>query len=1734
MFIIAILAFPGLSGHVSVMATESPLPIAAAGALTSADWADLGPMTSIPYSERSLSIVPGSIELGAAPSTPLHVLITLQYTNSAELSQFLTALSNPSSPEYHQYLSAAGFDAAFSPSTSTYDLLLSYLRSEGATSVTTFTDRDTVGFDATPSALSAMFGVTEMAYQVGPISYVAPVGTPELPSDLSPYIANVEGLSTSPLLQAHTASGGETVESVSASKSSPLLAGGYLAPPTVSGVQYEYASDFQVGYDESSLLQEYSYPTTAVVATILWAGEYTGTPQTTANGTLTTNEYLGPFVPSNIYEFYNTTLPPSEPKPTIQAVPVGGAPRPSGLASWDTTGATFENTLDLEMVGSLAPGAHIYNVYSNTSSYADLDQDFASVLNPAGLGAPGLANVSVISNSWYGDDTNDSSWYADLQQAQARGITVLACTGDSGNDYKSSKFFGSNASYPSSESFNDFGSTGVGGSDNTLSATTLQVNGLKTWYIAPNDVSDGGPAGTEGGISSIFPEPSWQKTYVSSSILTGGRGLPDISAQANNTLVTWSSDGHAYLATNASKGDQFEYAWGTSIATPMIAGIIAMVDHVLNASDEPWMGYLNPDLYNLSSREDTAPTTSGNTGYYEEGGFDSELPTNPLLNVTKGSNYLYSARLGWSFVTGWGNLDAYNFTMYYLQAHSEGVVGRFSAVEDYLNLTGLSVTTPANPDYDASIQQNLFLANSLGAPVYWIQNVIYFTAAGTNKWTVDDTGWIIYPFFGLYPYQASYEYNFPASTTFTTPSSTDIYTSLVTGSGFNTQRIDFNVGAAHLVTLAVPGGAYIIGNATQSYNWKGVTYWNGPFPNNTLPGGLSPQFDFVGGPSGGNGTFATPTAGTLTAFVRPWGLTGWTPAQTGIVGPSNTETGETAYDIEYTATASPDTRDVGVLSGSGEQGVFSYQGTGYNVVATETGLPAGATWWVNLTNGLTFSSRSSSFTFQEVNGTYPYTVSTNAAGYSAAGGSFTVAGASTTLTATFTHTTYTVTFATIPTTCTITFNGISYPNAGSVSGLSAGTYSLAANACSGESFSTWSSTAGTVASPTTSPTTITVSANGTVTATYTTAGTTYTVTFATSPTTCTVTFSGTSYSNGGSVSGVASGTYPLVANACAGETFTSWSSTAGTVTSATSASTTVDVTATGTITATYTATASTYTLTFITSPTFCTVTFNGVSYVDGATDAGVAAGSYTLLANTCTGEAFVSWSSTAGAVTSTTSASTTITVSATGTVTATYTTASTTYDVTFVTNPTSCSVAFNGATYTSGTSVTGVAPGSYSLVAKGCAGETFSDWASSAGAIASPTSASTTITVSASGTVTADYQATTYPVTFTESGLPAGTSWSVTLGGQTLSSTTTTIVFSEVNSTYTFTVGTVSGYSAAPASGSLPVSGATSQDIVFTALPPPTYNVTFTETGLTSGTSWGVTLAGTTKHATTTSIVFSEVNGTVAFTILAVSGYSASPSSGSITVAGGPVDKSIAFTPLPPPMFAVTFAETGLPTGTSWSVTVGSTPSTSTSSTIVFQEANGTYSYTVAAVSGFSVTKASGQVIVEGEATGITVSFTSTVQPTYAVTVTETGLPDGATWWLNLTTGTSYSSNGTTLDFLVANGSYSYSVTSAASGYTAPDGSFLISGAPTSVAVTFTFTSSSSPPATGTSGILGLPGWDGYLLLLVLLAVIVVVVAVGLSRRPKAQAMPPPPQWQPYPPYGQPPPPGSPPYPPGP
>ena len=148
-------------------------------------------------------------------------------------------------------------------------------------------------------------------------------------------------------------------------------------------------------------------------------------------------------------------------------------------------------------------------------------------------------------------------------------------------------------------------------------------------------------------------------------------------------------------------------------------------------------------------------------------------------------------------------------------------------------------------------------------------------------------------------------------------------------------------------------------------------------------------------------------------------------------------------------------------------------------------------------------------------------------------------------------------------------------------------------------------------------------------------------------------------------------------------------------------------------------------------------------------------------------------------------------------------------------------------------------------------------------------------------------------ITFDESGLH-GQTWSVTLSGpkgtQTYSSSSGQISLGNMSQgAYSYSVSGETGYSSSPSSGSFYLGYSNfAQTITYT--PSAYYTLTFQESGLPSGTEWGINFQGSSYTTTSTSISFSEPDGDYSFTALDASSggvvYYPSPSSGTVTVNG--------------------------------------------------------------------------------------------------------------------------------------------------------------------------------------------------------------------------------------------------------
>jgi subtilase family serine protease len=306
-----------------------------------------------------------------------------------------------------------------------------------------------------------------------------------------------------------------------------------------------------------------------------------------------------------------------------------------------------ETSLDVEYSHAIAPGANILLVETpvpetlGTHGFPQIVKAENFVINHH-LG-------TVISQSFAAPEAGFPSKQSILRlrsaykNAAANGVSVLAGTGDAGatgaktltSQGSAATFFLHRAvSWPATDPL----VTALGGTQLHLDASGNKLKPDTVW----NDTKlFNSPAASAGGLSTVFPRPSYQG-HVSGAV-GASRGVPDISMSAavNGAALV-------YLDSRAA-GSQagFYLIGGTSEATPEFAGIVAIADQVAGHG----LGLLNPALYKLEAAKGPGivdVTTGTNTVTFPQGG---------STHTVRGWN----AVKGYDLTTGVGTIDAARF-----------------------------------------------------------------------------------------------------------------------------------------------------------------------------------------------------------------------------------------------------------------------------------------------------------------------------------------------------------------------------------------------------------------------------------------------------------------------------------------------------------------------------------------------------------------------------------------------------------------------------------------------------------------------------------------------------------------------------------------------------------------------------------------------------------------------------------------------------------------------------------------------------------------------------------------------------------------------------------------------------------------------------------------------------------------------------------------------------------------
>jgi subtilase family serine protease len=312
----------------------------------------------------------------------------------------------------------------------------------------------------------------------------------------------------------------------------------------------------------------------------------------------------------------------------------------------DMVGWAGETTLDVEWAHVIAPGANLLLVetpVSETEGVHGFPQIVAAEQYVLGHHLGDVISQSFsATEQTFPSAASVSALRGAYQQAARDRVTVLAASGDAGTADvgldESTYYLVPVTSWPDSDPL----VTGVGGTQLHANLTTQTVWN-DTYNQAANEFADGSPGPNPlaggGGRSIIFPRPSYQNGVK--NVVGDRRGVPDVSMSAacNGSVDTYQSFGGAPAGWSPS--------CGTSEATPLFAGIVALADQVAGHS----LGLINPALYKLSAQKARGivdVTAGSNAVSFMQGGH---------LRTVRG----YTARTGYDLASGVGTVDAQYF-----------------------------------------------------------------------------------------------------------------------------------------------------------------------------------------------------------------------------------------------------------------------------------------------------------------------------------------------------------------------------------------------------------------------------------------------------------------------------------------------------------------------------------------------------------------------------------------------------------------------------------------------------------------------------------------------------------------------------------------------------------------------------------------------------------------------------------------------------------------------------------------------------------------------------------------------------------------------------------------------------------------------------------------------------------------------------------------------------------------
>jgi len=567
------------------------------------------------------------------------LVLTRPDAQQKALKQFLVDVQNPSSSNYHKWLTPAEVGERFGLSDEDVAAISGWLTSEGLQVDSVSPSRTLVHFSGTAASIGRAFQTSLSYYTIRGTERLSIDSEPTIPLALAPAIQAVRGLSTPAEHPMH-------------SSTTALLA---ASPDYTSSATTHYLApvDFATIYN--------------VPSTYTGAGVTIGIVGWSRVSTTDLNNYRS---------MTGSSFPnPTEVIPTAYHGVDPGAACTTTSCTSTQLGGQEEATLDVIRAGATAPGASLLLVAAKATSISNdgigADTEYLVETSPV------PAQIISISFGACESDAGSSGvayWDNLFQTGAAEGISVFVSSGDSaaaGCDDAFTTLPGSIVANSPNYICSSQYATCVGGTQfaDTASPSTYWSSsnnsttlGSALSYIPEggwneSSASSSGIAGSGGGVSTVVATPTWQT----------GTGVPSARAGRYTPDVSFSGAGHdGYLACLAAVGSDcstlISIFSGTSASAPGMAGVAALLDQKLGGGQ----GNLNPKLYALASNattyasvfHDATPTSSGVTC-----NIDVPSRCNSSIYYTSAGAVQegFALTTGYDQITGLGSLNVTNF-----------------------------------------------------------------------------------------------------------------------------------------------------------------------------------------------------------------------------------------------------------------------------------------------------------------------------------------------------------------------------------------------------------------------------------------------------------------------------------------------------------------------------------------------------------------------------------------------------------------------------------------------------------------------------------------------------------------------------------------------------------------------------------------------------------------------------------------------------------------------------------------------------------------------------------------------------------------------------------------------------------------------------------------------------------------------------------------------------------------